>query len=76
MFMSAQMCACVSHRLGIPIVTLFVLLKNNDEIRRGGSARDRFDFLVADYRDEFHFWDTLEMTRKAFLTGVLMFLNK
>ena len=49
---------CV-YRLGIPIFALFVLLKNGDEIRRGGRARQRYAFLVADYKEDFYFWDTL-----------------
>lgn len=49
----------MSCRLGIPFVTLYILLKNNDDIRSGGPARQRYEFLVADYRNEFHYWDTL-----------------
>ena len=62
--------------LGIPIVTLFLLLKNTKEISAGGPMRERYLFLVNDYKPGFHFWDTLEMLRKAILTGLLIFFRK
>lgn len=62
--------------IGVPLVTLFLLLKNTAGIRDGGPARERYLFLVNDYKPGFHFWDTLEMLRKAIITGLLMFFRK
>ena len=36
--------------IGIPLLSLLLLLKNNSGIRANGPARDRYEFLVADYQ--------------------------
>eukprot|EP01043_Picozoa_sp_COSAG02_P004000 COSAG02_NODE_101_length_36804_cov_125.342951_13_plen_301_part_00 len=64
------------YPLGVPAMTLLLLIKNGGEIKTGGPAFERYDFLVADYKPEFYYWDCIEMLRKALLTGVLMFFNK
>jgi hypothetical protein len=61
--------------LGIPTLTLLLLFKNHTQIRNNGPARQRYEFLVADYRPEFYYWDCFEMLRKVSITGVLMFLS-
>ena len=33
-------------------------------------------FLVADYKPEYHYFDAIEMMRKVFMTGLLMFFQK
>ena len=58
--------------LGIPTLTLLLLFKNGKQIKNNGPARQRYEFLVADYRPEFYYWDCFEMLRKV-ITGVLMF---
>jgi hypothetical protein len=61
--------------IGIPTVTLLVLLKNGSNIRSGGASYQRYQFLVGDYKPQFFFWDTLEMLRKVFITGLVMFVS-
>jgi len=61
--------------LGIPSLTLLLLFKNGKQIKNNGPARARYEFLVADYRPEFYYWDCFEMLRKVSITGVLMFLS-
>eukprot|EP01051_Picozoa_sp_SAG22_P017257 SAG22_NODE_2618_length_2370_cov_6.088948_2_plen_163_part_00 len=34
------------------------------------------EFLVADYKGEFFFWDTLEMLRKITITGLIIFVSR
>jgi hypothetical protein len=46
------------------------------EIRGGGAPYARYRFLVADYKPEFYLWDTLEMLRKAVITGFIMFVSR
>lgn len=64
------------YPLGVPVMTMLLLAKNGGEIKAGGAAFERYNFLVADYKPEFYYWDCLEMLRKATLTGVLMFFSK
>lgn len=51
------------YPIGVPTVTFALLFKNGDEIQSGGAARQTFDFLIADYKIEYYYWDTLEMFR-------------
>jgi hypothetical protein len=55
--------------IGIPASTLYLLIRNQDDIRAVGAAYQRYDFLVADYRPEYHYFDAVEMARKVFMTG-------
>ena len=93
-----HMYVCVAR---IPAVTLFILMKNKDDIRTYGDAYRRYDvrkyvralshcishrlclslavysqFLVADYKPEYHYFDAIEMMRKVFMTGLLIFFQK
>jgi hypothetical protein len=47
--------------IGIPGVSLLVLIKNSKGIMKGpgNPSFDRYEFLVADYRREFFFFDCL-----------------
>ena len=63
------------YPIGIPTLTLLTLLKNGKDIRDAGAAFERYGFLVADYKPQFYFWDTLEMLRKAIITGLIMFVR-
>jgi hypothetical protein len=72
MFGTIGVCA---FPLGIPALTLLLLFKNGHQIKNNGPARHRYEFLVADYRPEFYYWDCFEMLRKVTITGVLMFLS-
>ena len=38
----------LAYPIGVPALTFLTLLKNGGEIRRGGPARGRYEFLVAD----------------------------
>lgn len=53
--------------VGIPTLSLLLLLKNRDGIREGpgNPSFDSFEFLVADYKPAFFYWDTVEMLRKV-----------
>ena len=51
------------YPIGVPTATFALLFKNGDELRQGGPAQQTFDFLIADYKAEFYYWDTLEMFR-------------
>ena len=42
---------CV-YPIGIPIVTLLQLLRNSNAIKNNGPGRERYEFLVADYKPE------------------------
>ena len=65
----------LAYPLGIPSATLLLLFKNGKEIKTNGPARQRYEFLVADYRPEFYYWDCFEMLRKVSITGILMFVS-
>ena len=41
--------------LGIPMLTMLVLVKNSQSIREGSEAYHRYEFLVADYKPDFFF---------------------
>ena len=47
----------VAFPIGIPVISLLLLLKNHKGIRAEGPARDRYDFLVADYKPAYYYWD-------------------
>lgn len=38
------------YPLGVPTLTMLLLVKNGGEIKAGGPAFERYNFLVADYR--------------------------
>ena len=58
-------------------LTLLLLLKNGQQIKEQDSkARQRYEFLVADYKPQFYFWDCFEMLRKVSITGILMFVGQ
>jgi hypothetical protein len=65
-----------AYPLAIPVLTMFVLLRNFKGIMDGGSAFIRYDFLVADYKPQFFYWDVLDMGRKTVIAGVFIFFNK
>ena len=65
----------LAYPLGIPSLTLLLLFKNGKSIKTNGAARQRYEFLVADYRPEFYYWDCFEMLRKVSITGILMFVS-
>jgi hypothetical protein len=65
----------MSVPIGIPSLMLLVLLKNGSDIRSGGASYQRYQFVVGDYKPQFFFWDTLEMLRKVFITGLIMFVS-
>ena len=74
-FVSLGMIGVCVYPLGIPTLTLLQLWRNSKDIKRGGPALERYEFLVADYTPEFYYWDCFEMLRKVTITGVLMFLS-
>ncbi len=38
---------CV-YPIGVPTVTMLLLMKNGGDIKKGGPGRERYEFLVAD----------------------------
>ena len=38
----------LTYPIGVPALTFLTLMKNGGEIRSGGPARSRYEFLVAD----------------------------
>ena len=55
---------------GIPAVTTVMLWLSREELLEIGTpARERYSFLVDDYKPEYYFYETLEMTRKVSLVG-------
>ena len=93
------------YPIGIPTITLLQLMRNSAGIKTHGPGRERYEFLVSDYKPEYlpqttnrevpllhfcicdpvafpcvlsryYYWDCLEMLRKAFLTGILIFYRK
>ena len=63
--------------VGIPSLSLLVVLKNRVGIRKGPGdpSFDRYAFLVSDYKSEYFFFDCLEMLRKVGITGLIMFVS-
>jgi hypothetical protein len=53
--------------VGIPSLSLLILIKNGAGIRKGSGNPnfDRYEFLVADYKPNYYFFDCLEMLRKV-----------
>ena len=57
--------------IGIPVLYLFVLYR---AVRKKDGARERITvpylaFFYDDYKDEFWYWEAIELTRKLLLTG-------
>jgi hypothetical protein len=97
-FVSLGMIGVFIYPLGIPTLSLLQLWRNAGDIKAGGPARERYEFLVGDYTPDYceclvvmsmfssdvlmsrvhpvDYWDCLEMLRKAFITGILMFFKK
>ena len=64
------------YPIGTPTITLVVLLKNRGDIRDRGLAVDRYQFLIADYKEDFFYWGCLEMLRKVCITGLIIFVSR
>ena len=63
--------------VGVPVFTLLILLRNKDMMWvRNSPERDKFAFIVGDYKPQYFFWECLEMLRKVSLTGLLIFFSK
>jgi Ca2+-binding EF-hand superfamily protein len=63
--------------IGLPLGTLFVLFKRRVEMQTNNSlSRQRFAFLVGDYKNEFYYWECLELIRKVLMTGILIFCKQ
>ena len=70
------------YPLGVPL-GLFMLLRHyRSKLRKQYGKRDglerfkdRFEFLVGDYKDEYYYWDCIEMARKVVLAGILSILG-
>ena len=66
-FVSLGMIGVCVYPLGIPTLTLLQLWRNSKDIKRGGPALERYEFLVADYTPEFYYWDCLEVRDRCSL---------
>jgi hypothetical protein len=76
-FWTVGLVGVFAYPIGIPTLTLLLLLKNGQQIKEQDSkARQRYEFLVADYKPQFYFWDCFEMLRKVSITGILMFVGQ
>ena len=53
------------YPVGIPVLTLALLLRNKQSIHEGGPARARYEFLIECYKPEYMYWDCVEMLRKV-----------
>merc|ERR1711865_358432 len=63
--------------IAVAVVTVYLLFLNRKTIRdRKSDAFNRYSFLVADYRPDFWFWETIEMLRKVMLTGVVSVFDR
>ena len=77
LYMAVAILAVGIYPVGVPIWTLFLLVKNRHDMKIENSpGRLRYAFLVADYKPEYYFWETLEMLRKVILTGLLIFFAR
>ena len=64
-FMLLGMVGVCTFPIGIPSMTMLVLVKNGEGIRTGDAAFERYEFLVADYKPQFYFWDCLEPSSRS-----------
>ena len=63
--------------IGVPAFTLLILMRKREFMWiKDSPERDRFAFIVGDYKPEYYFWECLEMLRKVSLTGLLIFFSK
>ena len=52
------------------VFTLLMVFQNRKMMDiKDSPERDRFAFIVGDYKPEYYFWECLEMIRKVSLTG-------
>jgi hypothetical protein len=52
-FVSLGMIGVFVYPLGIPTLSLLQLLRNAGDIKAGGPARERYEFLVGDYTPDY-----------------------
>jgi hypothetical protein len=77
LYIAVATMAVAAYPIGIPLGTLFLLVRNRKEMHVVNSpARLRYAFLVADYKPAYFYWEILEMLRKVILTGLLIFLSR
>jgi hypothetical protein len=63
--------------IGLPFGTLLILFRQRKEMLVNNSlSRQRFGFLVGDYKNEYYYWECLELIRKVLLTGILIFCKQ
>ena len=62
-FFTLSSVGIILYPIGVPTATFALLFKNGDELRQGGPAQQTFDFLIADYKPSYYYWDTLDMFR-------------
>ena len=66
----------ILYPLGIPSLLFAAMWVNRKELAKEGSAkREDLAPLVSDYKVHCWYWEALEMTRKVFLTGVMIFFR-
>ena len=63
--------------VGLPMFFFALLLHNRDELKKEGSlVREELSPLVGNYKTECWYWESLELGRKVFLTGLMCFFDR
>ena len=63
----------VIYICGIPLLTLFVLLKNKHNFE-SEDVFERYGFIFSTYSGRCFYWEIIEIVRKLFLVGVIIFI--
>jgi hypothetical protein len=70
LYIAAATMAVGLYPIGVPLGTLFLLMRNRKEMMVENSpARLRYAFLVSDYKPAYFYWEILEMARKVTLNS-------
>ena len=65
------------YPVGIPVLTLLALLRVTKSIlAEDAKTLEVYEFLIADYKPQFFYWDCFEMLRKVCITGLLIFVSR
>ena len=63
--------------IGLPTWCFYLLFSNRDELRKEGSlVREELSPLVENYKLDCWYWESLELMRKVFLTGLMCFFRR
>jgi hypothetical protein len=63
--------------IGLPLVLFCIMFRMRDNLRKPGSiAREAVAPLVENYRVQYWYWESLEMSRKVILTSMMCFFSR